>query len=245
MNPSIEHFNERATHITQMIKQAQRLHASKHTSAEPELQDTLKTIRILLFELQAFVVDVDLPVAMDSILKALWTRYQRLSPYPPQEIVTWAQTALKLPLCIVGGDSVYNQEDQRPELTRFVIMNRDASFLFDESLALHPETIPQTWQKLLMALEGQYILAHDLLLAQVQISTTADYYHLDTPVLIGSSFQSIYDLCFGMAWQENGDMDGSDGVYPRLPLPTTTAIDSVKGMLHLLRSLAQGTYCIE
>lgn len=241
MNPDIELFNERVTFIAQLIEQAERLPESGRTSAEQELQN----IRILLFELQAFVVEVDLPVAIDSILKVLWTRYQRLSPHPPQEIVTWAQTVLKLPLCIVGGDSVYNQEDQRPELTRFVIMDRDASLLFDEPLTLHPETIPQTWHTLLTALEGKYILAHDLLLAQVQLSTTADYYHLDIPVLIGSSFQSIYDLCFGMAWQENSGTDGSDGVYPRLPLPTTTAIDSVKGMLHLLRSLAQGTYCIE
>ena len=245
MNPGIEHFNERATHITQLIKQAERLHASKHPSAERELQDSLKTIRVLLFELQAFVVDVDLPVAMDSILKVLWTRYQRLSPHPPQEIVTWAQTALKLPLCIVGGDSVYNQEDQRPELTHFVIMDRDGSLLFDEPLTPHKEGMPQTWQRLLAALDGKYVLAHDLLLAQAQLATTADYYHLDTPVLVGSSFQTIYDLCFGMAWQENSGMDGSDGVSPRLPLPTTTAIDSVKGMLHLLRSLAQGMYCIE
>lgn len=240
-----EQFNKRVTHIVQFTKRAEQLHTSEHASANQELQDVLETIRILLFKLQSFVVEVDLPVAIDSILKALWTRYQRIAPHPPQEIVTWAQTALKLPLCIVGGDSVYNQEDQRPELTHFVIMDRDGSLLFDEQLAPHKEGMPQSWQRLLAALDGKYVLAHDLLLAQVQLSTTADYYHLDTPVLIGSSFQSIYDLCFGMAWQENSGMDGSDGVYPRLPLPTTTAIDSVKGMLHLLRSLAQGMYCIE
>ena len=245
MNSHTKVFNERVGYITQCIEQAERLYASEHASAKQELQHVLESIRVLLFELQAYVVDVDLPVAMDSILKALWTRYQRLAPHPPQEIVTWAQTALKLPLCIVGGDSVYNQEDQRPELTHFVIMDKEGSLLFDEPLTPHKEGMPQTWQRLLAALDGKYVLAHDLLLAQVQLSTTADYYHLHTPVLIGSSFQSIYDLCFGMAWQENSGMDGSDGVYPRLPLLTTTAIDSVKGMLHLLRSLAQGVYCIE
>ena len=158
----------------------------------------------------------------EKVAPTLYELQQRLEqlPYAPNiRDVTRAQNLLALSPHIVVTEDMKPDEQELPELKRVTVMKSDGTVLFDqdflpqrvqeaslpswdtptESTLQATVSIPlaQIWEDLTKALSGQYILADDLALVQLQLEVTAERFQLPSPVLIGESILDLYIAYFG------------------------------------------------
>jgi hypothetical protein len=173
----------------------------------------------LCAKLHSFALEMEIFEKVAPTLYALQQRLEQL-PYTPNiRDVTRAQNLLALSPHIVVTEDMKPDEQELPELKRVTVMKSDGTVLFDqdflpqrvqeaslpswdtptESTLQATVSIPlaQIWEDLTKALSGQYILADDLALVQLQLEVTAERFQLPSPVLIGESILDLYIAYFG------------------------------------------------
>lgn len=150
----------------------------------------------------------------------LFLRVKFLPPVPRIEVVRLAQNVLAQKPLILATDDLVNEETGRPEVTRIVLIEPTEALRFDSHVApcwhgnvrmlelsttgkgtdttTPPTALEVAWSELHNSITGRYIVAFDLLLAQIQLDVTARIHGLAVPMLIGHSLLDLLLLYVGV-----------------------------------------------
>jgi hypothetical protein len=116
-----------------------------------------------------------------------------------------------------------------------------------DALNQEPSRMRSVWEELRARLAGKFILAHDLAATQMLLASTAHYYGLEVPALIGASFTGLCQEYLAPGCSISGAMPDDESISgsPLLDAPDAgqgehTALGHARTMLRLLKRMAQG-----
>jgi len=236
--------------INQMLAAVEQRHREADSPASQGQFQAGIAIGLLIAELESDARRKGIFSTVKTTLKTLWERYEKLSQFPRQEVINFLQNLLTFNnLCVLDIDIAFQWKQSRVEVVRLAAIDRDGNVLFHDALNKERSGMTPVWEELRALLTGRFILAHDLELTQLLLSSTAEYYGLDTPILIGASFAILCQEYFERGIDIPRTLTGSEGI-PRSSLVDAlgtgqgaqTALDHVRTMLRLVQRMAEGAW---
>lgn len=245
----IEQFNERTTLIDQMLTAVEQQHHETNGSARNDEFQTVNAVGLLLVELESDAKRKGIFPRVESTLRTLWKRYEKLSRIPSREAIAWLQNLLTFDnLCVLDIDIAFRWKQARIEVVRLAVIDRDEQVLFHGALNQERSRMTPVWEELCALLTGRFILAPDLDLTQLLLSSTAEHYDLDAPILIGASFVGLCQEDVEPGCNVSGVMPGGGSIsrsslldVPDAGQGAQTALDHARTMLRLIQRMAHGT----
>ncbi len=211
-------------------------------------------------------------------LQSLFLRLKFLPQVPRIEVVRLAQNVLAQKPLVLVTDDIVNEETGRPEVTRIHLMEPTEVPRFEYHFApcwhgnVHvlelkttgkatntttpPTSLEVAWSELQSSIDGRYIVAFDLLLAQIQFDVTARTHGLAVPMLVGHSLLDLLLLYVGVKEPISYEIDGPrlsltdaqlcdlmarEDVAPFYDSSLAPADQRARHLLHALQKMADGT----
>jgi len=208
----------------------------------------------------------------------LFLRLQFLPQVPRIEVVRLAENVLAQKPLVLATDDIVNEETGRPEVTRVFLMEPTEALRFDShftpswhgnmrilelkttgkgtNTTTPPTSLEVAWSELQNIINGRYIVAFDLLLAQIQFDVTARIHGLPVPMLIGHSLLDLLLLYVGVKEPISYELDGPrlsltdaqlcdlmerEDVVPFYDSSLAPADQRARHLLHTLQKMAGGT----
>ncbi|HYU77069.1 MAG TPA: hypothetical protein VEL31_30740 [Ktedonobacteraceae bacterium] len=215
-------------------------------------------------------------------LQSLFLRLKFLPQVPRIEVVRLAQNVLAQKPLVLVTDDIVNEETGRPELTGIVLMELTEVPRFEYHFApcwhgnVHilelntigkatntttpPTSLEVAWSELQSSIDGRYIVAFDLLLAQIQFDVTARTHGLAVPMLVGHSLLDLLLLYVGVkepiSYEIGGprlsladaqlcDLMAREDVAPFYDSSLAPADQRAQHLLHTLQKMADGTLSLQ
>ncbi len=282
-NQTIRTLEERLLPLIKRIEPLEQSHtiqgsdAIEHHSAEVDaIANELDALAGLALQAGDAV-----PRQVKKQLQSLFLRVKLLPQVPRIEVVRLAQNVLAQNPLVLATDDTFNEETDRPELTRIVLMEPTDVLRFEYQFApswhrhlrilelnttgegttttTPPTSLEVAWSELQNSIAGRYILAFDLLLAQIQLDVTARAYGLPVPMLIGHSLLDLLLLYVGVKEPIRYGTDGPrlslsdaqlcdlmerEDVAPFYDSALAPADQRAQHLLHALQKMADGTLSV-
>lgn len=236
--------------INQMLAIVEQRHREAGIPASNDQCQAITNIGLLLAELEADARRRDIFSNVSTTLETLWKRYRALSHVPRREVIAFLQNLLTIDnLCVLDIDIAFDWKQGCVEVLRLAAIDRNENVLFDAALNKEHPRMKPAWEELRAILAGRFILARDLGLTQLLLSSTAEHYGFDTPVLIGGSFTSLCQEYFKPGIAPGTSVPGEEGILHSSLLDALdagqgeqTLLDHVRTMLHVVQRMAQGLW---
>src|SRR6266480_6197789 len=230
-----------------LIKRIEQWEQGAPTQGSDAIQHRSAEVDDIARELDAFAALAmqagdALPWKVKKLLVNLFLRLKFLPQVPRIEVVRLAENVLAQKPLMLATDDLVNEETGRPEVTRIVLMEPTEALRFDSHFApswhgnmrilelkttgkgtnttTPPTSLEVAWSELQNIINGRYIVAFDLLLAQIQFDVTARIHGLPVPMLIGHSLLDLLLLYVGVKEPISYELDG-----PRLSLTDAQLCD--------------------